>query len=337
MGQDTFVTGFLEEATEGTSPITGSGVSYYEFGDDNRVSESFPYREEELGSYQRGSRDPRLYITYSNYIGLNSFYAVNGIPLYLALGDSNTDTGVHTVTGIDSGRLPSFTTRWETRGTNTIRQELVGNKVKTLSMNLFSINERSRHFPLAYSLDFRGIGLQTASYDSNHDPIFPGSEDNRFVPDSSFVFNWDDGGVNETSYANDIIDFAYTLDMRNIPQQIRSNKDPQGNLEGGRSHVIVMNILREADDQLLTDFLAQTRSSTGKSMRMKIFRDKSGSSDYIEPTWQNCLIKKVTPKKSKREELDYWEIVIHPQLYDSNPPVTVDVKDGLTAATFYGE
>ena len=320
--------GIAYESVKGTDPI-GSGDDYYKLGYRVRSLGKFPKPKYNIASTYRGSRDPTLEIASADLTGTLAFAPVNAIAWYLALGSSATAAGVHTITGIDSGELPYFTTRFETSNdTENIRKSMTGTKLKTLNFELTRLNENVR-FPAMMGINVQGTGFGAPTYPVTNTPIYPDSVSDMFYKDSNFYFTWYYGGDN-LDYKSDVMNFTGIIDMTNQFLPLLQQLFPEEVSEGTRAHILRFNILRGNDTSIYDDFAAQDRDTTGMDLRVKIHQT---ASKYLQLDYSNIFLQEceINDQNEAKNEDGIYEVV---GIAES---LTVKSNDGLTAATFYGE
>lgn len=330
--------GWAYEATYGTSPITSGAVPYYEFGKKFRLGGNFPNKTYEVKSEYRGTRDPR-----GSIYGVKANAAIsspvhNGLPFYWGYGSSSTVTGVHTIDGIDSGQLPSLTIRAQSENsgdataTHRFRKEMLGSKLRSFSFEGSDLN-KNEIAPFYYGLGFQGQDVQPAVHDADYAPVFPDSQNDIYAKNSSFVAAWDVLGDN-VSIANDLVDFRYIMDSTNRFAPLYNQLLVDGIYEGTRAHILQMVLLRGGDTAIYDDYMAQTRTSTGKQFNMRVYA--LAGTNYIDLTLNNVLILDVVENMPYLEP-DTYQVSALAFQSDSLDPAVPAIKDGLTAATFYGE
>lgn len=312
------------ETTEGQDPIS---TTAYKFG---RRSQSFgdlPNAKFNLKSTYRGSRDPIIQIADKVATSSIAFNPVCGIPWYLLFGSSSTTTGVHTISGIDYGALPTITQRYQTENnTENIRKSMVGSKVRNLNFTVQNIGERLR-MPAVMGIGSQGIDIVDPTATGDITPTFPGSNSDPYYIDNNFELTWD-YGVDNVDYAGDIMEFKYICDTTNRFLPIVGNLTPLTVAEGSRVHILIMDILRGNDTSIFDDYLAQTRSSTGKDLRFKIHQS---STNYLQLDFSNVFIENIPLNDPTKDEHTKYTITAFAE------NCTPKIKDGLDETVFYGE
>jgi hypothetical protein len=323
--------GYAYESTEGTDPIaSGGGTPYYEFGKLTKTFGNFPSKEFKVLAIHHGSRDPTLNITHALPKGAIAFAPVNGVPWYQFLGSSSTAATIHTITGIDTGELPFITARFESQNSSeNIRKSLVGAKINNINFQLLNANTRIR-LPAMIGMGIQGMDVKAPTNTATQTPIFPDSEEGLYYVDSNFIFTWDLNGTPITEYKNQLLDFKYIGTNTNIFGTVGNTLTPVRVLEGPRNHILMFQLLRGGSTRIYDDYLAQTRSSTGKDLRVKIY---NSAANYLQLDFNDVFIEtcEMNDGYQASGDLEIYDVVA------SCEDLIVKSKDGLTAATFYGE
>lgn len=186
--------GFREETIEGTSPITVA-VPPIHFGLNEQTWGKFPEFIQDVQSYNRGQNyDPyRQYLAKTTLKGQVSFIPTNGTSWYLINGAASGDGTTHTVTGINSGDLPTSSIRWESsNGTDGHRKDVVGVKPSRLAWTLdFLLPD---NFMLA-NLVYMGLNqINEASLTGGDQYIESTYADSEIIDTSSVTVTFADNG-----------------------------------------------------------------------------------------------------------------------------------------------
>jgi len=322
------VLGWAWESTEETDPITLSTSLYWQFGFDSQQF-SLPIQNYQIQRYYDGSkRDPDLDVVQSHVTKSLGFFPTNLIPFYMALGSASSSSGVHTITGVNSGSLPTFTVRTELKGGNVSKYiSAVGTKVYSLS---FGYNAMTPQIPASIGLGYMAIKSQTAALNSAHggikyptdDYTLTGTEQkNRFKADSNLSFIWDNGGDN-VNYSNQLLNFNYILTNDIDPRQIQNQDEVEFQTEGNRSHIVNFQVTRGDDKSIFDD------AGTKKDVKFKIY---ASATNYIQLTLTNCIgsVSESNYANFARGEVAYWDFKGEAE------SVSVEGKDGVSTS-FYG-
>lgn len=322
--------GWAYEATEGVDPIaSGGGTPYYKFGKYTKTFGHFPQKTVKTMAVYHGSRDPSNYISHVQPKGAVAFAPVNAIPWYQFLGArADGGGGIHTITGIDSGELPFMTTRFQSENASeSIRKSFVGGKLDNLNFVISNANTRARS-PAFIGMGLKGMDVKTPTNTAAQVPVFPSSEEGMYHVDDNFEFTWDYGGGSPvTEYKDQLLEFRYIGMNANIIGTVGNTITPYQILEGVRSHIVQFQILRGGDTQIYDDYIGQTRASTGKDLRVKIY---NSATNYLQLDLNNILIEdcKMNDGYQAQSELEIYDVVGIAQ------DITVNSIDGC-AASFY--
>ena len=312
----TKIIGWAEHVTKDDTPISGAGTPYYEFGKMTKGSGNFPSKNYNIYSIYSGSRDPNHNISHIEPIAGVAFQPTNGLEFYYAFGDS-VSTGVspdsdHAIGGINQGSLPTRVIRYQSENaTENIREEAINAKTKALNFQLFNVN-RNIQDPAVLGVGFQATDIRPATYDANFSPVFPSGKEEMYFPDkSNFVFNWDQGAEIETiDYKNTLLNFQYICDMTSQFQPLVQQMMPNEVLDGVRTHILIWNQMRGDDTRIYDDHQAQTRTSTPKDLRVKVFA-KGSTTEYIQLDFNDIYTSKVDMNNANvgNDELDTYSVV----------------------------
>ena len=322
--------GWIYEVTEGVDPIaSGGGTPYYYYGHYTKSRGIFPSRNTKLVSYYHGSRDPTNRVSYVEPRGSIGFAPVNLIPWYQYLGArADGGGGIQTITGINSGRLPFTTTRSESQNVSeSIRESMVGGKVNSLNFQILNANMRM-NTPALIGMGIQGMDVKAPTNTAAQVPVFPSGEEGMYYPDDNFEFTWDYGGGSPvTEYKDQLMDFKYIGTGANVLGTVGNTVTPYGVEEGMRDHLVMFQIIRGGDTQIRDDYLAQTRSSTGKDLRVKIY---NSATKYLQLDLTNLLMEtcNMNDAEEKKGEYEIYDVVAKAET------LTINGIDGV-AASFY--
>jgi len=325
--------GFREESVDGTSPITTTEKPIY-FGVHSGMWSTYPELKQLFQSLYRGQyKDPYKRVLTKTYImGNVAFIPVDGLALHLVFGDAvSGGTGIHSLTPIDTGDLPSFSLRYETSNeTDFHRKEVVGCKVKRFNM---SIDLAQPDSFLIESIDFSGKRqFDEGDLVSNEfiAPIY--ADDNAlsaqtpYRVDDDFILEWDTNGTPVDLKTNSDV-FSYYNDTLLKLHYIKDQLYPQWITTGIRVSVIGLKIRRTDITDFFDDFVGQQSSETYKALKMKIHNNVG----YIQVIFSDVVINRCTLNhavKAKDEE-PYYIVEMLPK------SVVFEIKDGVDT-TLYG-
>jgi len=330
--ETTNVLGWAYEAAAETDPINAVNALYWKPGVD-ASQYSLPLETKKITPYYDGStRDPvALKINRTEVIQALSFWPTNAIPLYMYLGEASSAAGVHTITGLDSGSLDTFTIRSENRGGDTSEYlSAVGSKCTSLAI---SFDNTGQNLPLGMGLGYQGIKRQTATLNEIHttgtkyptdDYTMTGTEnDDLYRYDSNLVFTWDHGGSAE-DYKDALLTFNYQgTNLFNVPQ-LSNQAEIEYIHEGHRQHIVNFSIIRGQDSALPDDIKAGTQHDI-------LFKIYNTSTNYLQLVLDDSLGSLTKSKyfNANKEEVPTW---LFEGMCES---VTCTAKDGCST-TFYG-
>jgi hypothetical protein len=326
--------GFGIEAVAETDPIDAVDAAYWRFGiRTKRMNDYHPVETHDWHSvYKANARMPsELVLSGSNLSKGISFLPVNCIPEYLILGSSTTAASVHTITGLASGSQPTFTVRSESTG-GTVDKifSAVGCKATMLSG---MIEFREGYGFLTNVLQYTGIKNATPTLNEKHttgvkfpttDGAMTGTEVSaKFVYDTNFTLTWDVGGDN-VNYANEILAMNWSITNSQNVEGVDGQVETEFIDEG----VYVLNVglllWRGADKSIYDDFISQNKFD----LTMKIY---AGSTNYKQYAWTDIGLGVCESPYNMGKDKPTW------QAQGTATGVTVTGKDGLPAATYYGE
>ena len=328
--------GWLYDADDGVDPITNGGVPYYHFGRQVAPFGKYPSTEyQPRAMYDGGNRDVSNFQGRQNPRGNLSFAPINGIPFYKIMGASTTTAGVHKITGVDSGSLETFTTRYQTENASyNYRRSMIGCKANSL---LYRIDRKPMTF-VSGGLSFQGRRTIAPAHDADYAPVYPDSISTPYLPSPSMVFKWDvtlSSGVYASGgddYKDALLGFQTVIDTTNRQVTPEGQQYPEWILEGDRTYVVQMQMIADLVS-ILDDFEDQANGNY-RDLHCKVFHHGS-SGYYTQLDFEEVFMKLCEPNHSP------------PELGDSVPVynvtaiaknLVVSSKDGLTSnSTFYGE
>jgi len=335
---DTQYIGWIDEGeSPGTDPFDNNvEPDYWNFGHFVEKGPFFPNNIYELlPTYLGDSRDPQAFaISRQNTQAQIGFWPVNGLPLYYALGASTSSSSppneIHALSGIETGRLPTFTTRWETQSdSESIRKSAVGCKVNTLEMRYDAGSTKT----LWMNMHLEALRTITPTYEDSTPPAWIGSRSDPFEWESSespgFKFEMDPGGEYPTTdYSDTLLMFQYILSNNVQSRHVDGQDYPKWTREGNRSHALTFSILR--GDDVTIDTIA--RDQPLHELTNFQFRVYTTSSYYIDATFHDAFIIECKENYSlvnKKQQPTYDVVAIAKN-------ITANVKDGVAKAN-YGE
>ena len=331
---NTFVHGWAPETTAETSTITLNSSNYWKFG---ALTEAFDFgmeKHEWRPNYYLNGRDPNS-LTLARKFPDNTlaFQPTNGIWWYYFLGDSSTTTGVHTVSGIDTGTLPTFTYRWEdTGGTSDEYSSIVGNAVESLVMTCNFGNQAA--LPMVMAISMAGIKQQTPTVNAAHNgnayptddgtmPSVTGVEvSDLYRYDSNMAFTWDSGDSAD-NYTNQLEQIQYTGVNILQKQDLINQAEREFIYSGNRAHSLVLRLKRGTNSAIFNDFYSDNLFDA-------VFKIYNSATNYTEVTFNDVGINALKQPYSPTNESPFWQVEC---MVKSVTPV---IKDGV-ANSYYGD
>ena len=326
--------GIKEETTEGDDVITSDAVPYYEIGLYNTSWGKFPrMRQEIMQKYKGGSYDPYyLSVSKSEVFGQLTNIPSNGWLNYFMMARAGVGVssagGIHTVTGINNGKVAPFTTRWESHNSvNGLRMSALGSRALSYSISLDLVQP---DMYLSSIFNFQARRLANSPVQTTYPPVYAdaGSFDSQrpYMVDSNFEVLWDVGGdnVNITDYLKG---FTYTLDTFNRFGHIKGQKYPKWVLQGNRTHSVSFTMDRTDETSVFDDFLAQPTANVFKDMSFKIYNT---SANYQKHNFTDVAIVECDMNHAYQNggENPVYEIVA---VVRNN---VMNIKDGVPAALY---
>lgn len=334
-------TGTTPSATEITS-----STKYYNAGIREKVNDKLPIRELDVMPLYRGlKRDPDDWVISKSLVnGSLGILPYNGIWLYYTFGNSVTTADAvgskHTITGIDTGRLPQFEYRWQsqtddqTTPTHLRAVSVVGCKVSSFSASIDLTKPVSF---LAFGVMFSGTRQPVDTYANNWTPINLPNETNEtvdflpYLPDNNMVIEYQPDGSPIVDLKTATKVFNYTT-VNNVGHNHRINKlNAAGVIEGNRLHTINLTVARGEGDELYNSFYNITESTTtfNDGFKFKIYQ---AANKYIELNFSGIVTGAVDSPEADltrgEEPVDTFTLLVK--------SVTAVVNDGVSK-TLYGE
>jgi hypothetical protein len=328
MSYTEFREGYAIEATPGTSIITAVGDTAYKMGAVSQKCEHpspkalMRYTATGVGSKEVAAN--LLWKAQYSLRGVYGFVLQNGLPLYLAMGDSSTAGAVHTlVPTTNESPIPSFTYNIEQRGTATNEEfQFLGCKIDSLSL-LYDLSEPEFLMAKIEVMAMKaqdGIALTTA-------PALPATANANIY--NNLTRTWDYGGTPvaidglqnlEIVIENGLMPkYAHSVDTG-----VYTGMWPYVLLEAPRKQYrIIMDLHPNVIERKLWDELIAT--GTNKEIYFKWTRS---ATDYIAITATDCFIiehEKITPEAG---ETLIERIVIEPRA------LSIAVSDAVAAARY---
>jgi len=325
----TVVHGWAPEAVEEIDPISLASSKYWEFG---RNTERFEFgvEQHEWTPQYYNNRDPNaLVLSKASADNTIAFQPVNALWWYYFLGDSATVGSVHTITGINSGKLPTLTYRWEDRGGSVDRySSVVGNVVESL---VFSCNFGNQAaIPAVMAINLAGIKHTTPTLNSTHNGVKYPTDDGLMdgtqkdyayrAPPS---FRWDSAGDN-VDYSNVIEHLQYT-GANLLQKQERINQAEREYIwSGNRVHSLIFRLKRGTNASLFDDFNARTLHNA----IFAVLNDNG--TGILTINFNDIGINRLRQPYSPLNESPYWQVEAIVK------SISVEANDGI-AASYYGD
>jgi len=327
MSYTEFRDGYEVETTPGTSIIDGVGDTAYLLGAVMQASEhpspeamtrytATGYNVKEVGA---GLMWKALFTNR----GVYNMIMQNGIPIYLALGDSSTAGDVHTlVPTTDGSPIPSITINTEQRGSATNEEfQFMGCKVDSLTM---MYDMRDAPFLMA-KMEYMamkaqdGIALTTA-------PALPATANTDVYV--NLERTWDVGGTPVAIDGLQYVEIQIANGLRPVYAHSYSGVDYTGQwpymlLEHHRKqYKIVMDLHPNTIERRMWDSLISTTTAITST-----FKWVRSATDYIEVTAVGPITEHqiITPEVG---ETLIERVVIEPY------SMSVDVSDALADARY---
>lgn len=326
---NTQVNGWAPEATPEADPINAADAIYWKFG---RYAQKFDMGTEThdwRSVYYQNSRDPNsMVLSKAHADSVISFQPVNGLPFFYFLGAAAGAT-THTLSGINTGTLPTRTYRWEDRGGTAERfSSVVGQVTESLVMLANFGNQAA--IPLTIATSMAGIKQIQSTYNLAHNgPQFPTNDgtmtgtqiDNVYRKDSNMAFEWDSSG-DAIDYVNQVEQIQYTGANILQKQDLVEQAERETIYSGNRVHTLLFRIKRGTDASLFDDF----NSRVVKSLRFRIYNT---ATEYIQVTFNDVAPQSLQQPFSPQNDTPFWQCNA---LVKSITPI---IKDGI-ADSFYG-
>lgn len=333
--------GWALESTAESDPINAVNALYWKFGArthdmrDFHPSEFHTWQPIYTGQYRRPS--DAVHVRNMNYGGF-AYYPTNGVFPYLCMGDSATAAGVHTITNINSGTLPTITIRSETTGGTTDKFfSTVGTKVQ--SVNGY-INRLSDFQVLSETITYQGINTlmnNNCSLNEVHTTgtKFPTSDYTMTGTERSGRYKSSDGHASYPtvctwdgdSVINDLAILNYQIVNNLQVKHIENQTDPEYIDEGNIQFLINFSFWRgnTTTDGIMIDYM----NGDQKNFIFTIYNDLTNGY-YRTYTWTNVSLLECRPIYAMDEE---------PKLYQAHgfaENLSIACKDGVSD-TFYGD
>lgn len=329
------VIGFAKEATPETDPITLVNSNYWLLGNMTQ-QHGLPVVQHEWVPVYFDNRDPtEMFLNKSITRSTVGFLPVNTVQFYQYLGVCSTtaDPGnVHTITGLNTGNLETFTLRMESRGGAADKfWTTLGNRVANVT---FSVNFRQPEIPAVMAVSYIGIKQATATLNETHTTgvkyptdtgAMGGTENsNPYRIGSDTVFTWDGD-----SYIDAIRNFTYQGVNIFAPHWIQNQNEVEFLFEGKRTQIVGWDVLMGKSSNMFTDFQAKSL----KNSQLKIF---NSATNYLQLDFTDVGLEKMEPVK---HPTDWRERVYRCEAKVRTTQVTSldGIKTTGGAAEFYGE
>ena len=327
-------------ATEGVAPFSASVLPIH-FGEYTTSFGKFPQLIQEVApSYKGGSYDAYIQrVIKTSIFSEIAYVPTNSLMWLYAYGQAvSGGSGIHSLSGINTGNTPSLAIRWETGNdptyANNIRADALAMKLKRLSM---AINFSTPNNVITESATFVG---RRATYntdpndtftDNNHRaPIYadgnPVDSQERYLYDNNFSCKWDDGNT-DVELKTYLRDFTYIMDVNQQPRWIDGQKYPQWISTKNRAHGIAFQMIRSDESAIFDSFIGQRNVDIREDLSFLMYNGASNYRDYTfsEMTIQSCELNHAF---SGRGEEPYYDIKM------TAKSSVLDTKDGLTTVLY---
>ena len=328
MSYTEFRDGYEIETTPGTSIIDGVGDDAYLLGAVSQKSvHPSPKALMRYTATGYNTKEVAANLLWKANYSLRGMYGLvmqNGIPIYLALGDSSTAGDVHTLVPFTDGSpIPSITINHEQRGTATNEEyQFTGCKVDSLTL----IHDMREAPFLMAKIEWMAMKAQDGIALTNEPALPATANTDAYV---NLERKWDSGGtpINldglqyvEITIGNGIIPvYGHTWDTG-----VYTGRFPYMLLENQRKqYKIVMDLHPNTIERALWDELIAAGSNN--EMTFKWIRS---ATDYILVTATDCYVTEhelVTPEVG---ETLIERVVIEPRA------LSVDVSDAIADARY---
>ena len=349
--------GWLYGGTYGDDNIDDATVQTYLYGKYNFPWGDFPMEKRELVSMFTGADvTPQ-----QNYFGKRSidkgvsFTAINGIPLYWALGRVNnsgvSDPYTHIAGPRQIGSDPPFVndrTEDDSSASNGLYDHFLGLYTKNLNFNLNLADRSSMATYALQQLGQRRVAPDDASATSftgraDAEPIAPGSHDDHYRPDTNFKFLWDttltsgnpnwyDNGLYSSGgdvLTEELHNFSLTIDNTMRMDKPDSQDYPDNYIFGEMALVASFEVYREGTTakNLKTDFDTMSDNSTTKNAHIKIYQN---ANHYIQIDMANFTLGHV-----KRDHTRGTERIPTFKCHGLFTDIRAKIVDPLPGGTWY--
>lgn len=329
-----------EKAAPETDPINAVNAKYWTPGH-RMTPHGLPQEEHRWEPIYYDERDPgELVLIESIATASIGFTPTTAWPWYMFLGASSTvadPDNTHTITGINTGNLPTYTLRSESRGgSDDTFWSMVGSRVNALT---FGVNFRNKTIPPVIGMAFLGIKVlipNNMSFNTQHDGVqFPTDtgamgatqSDDPYRVDASTVFNWDQGGTPD-DYVDAILNFGYSGGNIFQPHYVQNQAEVEYLFEGKRTHNLVFEIRMGKDSSIWDHYYAKSKHD----IRLKVF---SSATNYLQLDFTDVAIGKPNPISEPHRDKRVYRIEAICK------SVAVESLDGIKTTgghtEFYGE
>jgi hypothetical protein len=248
------------------------------------------------------------------------FYLINGIPLYLAMGQSaNTNPSYwqHVITGVyaagsDKFDMPSFTLHHELKDGSTLIREYFGNKISRCQLSA------QRGGPVICDLDLMASKIVASGNELTTPPIFPATANQKPFRFDSSTITWD--GVTYVNLQSVNIGIGNALEGIFV-HRTSDEEFARFIFEGDRTYMLNLNILIQDNTFLIDRVLDQIP----KNFSLLFTR---GTNDTINFAFTGCQVTDQKDVFKVREGNILVPAVIVPKT------LTITVQDQIPG-TFY--
>jgi hypothetical protein len=327
MSYTEFRDGYAIEATPGTSIITGVGDTAYQLGAVIDFKHPSPVANIRYAPTGYNVKEVAANLLWKASFGLRGVYNLimqNGLPIYLALGDSSTAGDIHTLVPFTDGSpIPSITINTEQRGSATNEEyQFMGCKVDSLTM----IHDMREAPFLMAKMEYMameaqdGIALTTA-------PALPATANTDVY--TNLERKWDSGGTPVSLDGLQYVEIQIINGLRPVYAHthdggVYTGRWPYMILEHHRKqYKIVMDLHPNTIERALWDELIAAGSNN--EMTFKWIRS---ATDYILVTATDCYVSEheiITPEVG---ETLIERVVIEPRA------LSVAVSDAIADARY---
>lgn len=297
-------------------PFDAASNTWYRLGKYNTPWGDFPTEDRTLSQLFTGASQRAQDTYFHEYMaqaGL-SVSAVNGLPLYWALGNvshlSTSDPFLRIFRGRDIGDdLPSICPRTEDTDDDTDDNKIYEHYPGMYVQNLTTSIDFSSDLPfLVYLMQLTGTQITSPSFSGvmDTDPVYPGGVSDHYMRDSNFACLWDidletsgdyegtnAGTGTDIDIKNEIMSYSLVIDNALIPDRPQDQEYPDDYFKLIQSFLLNFSLLRDGDNtyKIYDDFITMQDNETTRNMHFAIYQD---ATHYLQIDLKNVSIGKVT-------------------------------------------